>query len=235
MTSPAGQTNLRCPSCRYDLSGTPDEQCPECGGRFNRDLLASGWYQRPPDPWPRNWALVGSVAAGMVGSGYSLPTPTIGEWVWFALTWLLAGLWVVLRWRSVVTDRPWLPMWLWLVAAVTQESSNFPGAQEVVASYISVALAAIATLVVFWRAPRAGLRGLLYGASVLSWIIAVVFGVGGIISGLGANEGGRYHYFWIEMPAGGTNDVIPAIVAAVHGILGWGLWGLGTAVYGKRA
>lgn len=81
----------------------------------------------------------------------------------------------------------------------------------------------------FWRAPRAGVRGLLYGISILSWFVAIVFGVGAIA------EVGRYHYLWIEMPAGGSNDVIAAIIAAVHAILGWGLWRLGTAVYEKRA
>jgi hypothetical protein len=32
--------SLHCPSCGYDLTGLPENRCPECGGLFDRNELA---------------------------------------------------------------------------------------------------------------------------------------------------------------------------------------------------
>ncbi|MBY0261178.1 MAG: hypothetical protein K2Q20_02475, partial [Phycisphaerales bacterium] len=35
-----------CPTCRYDLSATPDGRCPECGNAFTRAHLAAAADER---------------------------------------------------------------------------------------------------------------------------------------------------------------------------------------------
>lgn len=49
MTSdPSSSTVLRCPACDYNLTGLPQNRCPECGNEFDPHELASLLGSAPP-------------------------------------------------------------------------------------------------------------------------------------------------------------------------------------------
>ncbi|MHC4995902.1 MAG: hypothetical protein ACYTGQ_12710 [Planctomycetota bacterium] len=59
---------LYCPQCGYNLTGLPEQRCPECGCIFNRaELTAIGGIEHPSLAWPLLILLINStVFAGLM-------------------------------------------------------------------------------------------------------------------------------------------------------------------------
>lgn len=100
LTPPAG-AGLHCPRCGYDLRGSPELRCPECGSQWTRADVGSS------DPW--------------------LPRERLFEYAWRRrpVASFLFTMWALLRpwrfWRSLARIEPprLLPLCLLLLACIS--------------------------------------------------------------------------------------------------------------------
>jgi hypothetical protein len=92
------------------------------------------------------------VAVVGAAQGYTFPGVPV-QWLQFAAAWALAFTWLYFRRRSVLGAKPWLALWLVLIAMVTSDTLDDSLGFDVTGYYIGGVLA-LCTL--FWsvRSPR---------------------------------------------------------------------------------
>lgn len=148
-------------------------------------------------------------------------------WLYFGLIWALAGAWIALRWRDLLGPKPWLALWLILVALAAPNRAGMTEQHQNAAAWISGAIAIAALAFAAIRDWSTAARGVVFGVSVLAWITAAVCGVGVVLSQTGLSDDGSYHLGPWEAPAGGINDLIALLIGAAGAGVGWTAWRAG--------
>lgn len=99
-----------CPGCRYDLSGSPDGPCPECGEPFSHQGLISAELARQENRSEPHVLLVIALAIGLAPC-FWVPEAGMQSLV-LIIMWGLVGVWMYKCSTLLLQTAPVLSLWL---------------------------------------------------------------------------------------------------------------------------
>lgn len=217
-----------CPTCQYDLRGTPKNRCPECGQSFNRAKVFDPTQALiiPPDPPGANVLLVGAVIVGMFGYAYSRPYADAKQLAQIAVIWALASGWVYLRRRSIFGPRPCLVLWLILVAIVAPLRPGLGPPFEYVATGLSLLVGLAAIIYPVSRRPFETAQVLLFTVAVITSFLGLMIALYALQALIFRIEHDGYSLYGLHLDAGRRSDLIIIVMGLAHIAIGFALFAL---------